>query len=170
MNWILLVWSCFCVVTDCCSLFQPVLACYSMFGVIFVLQIKTLQNILICKVIKYELHVWCYYKVEQVLIQADADLMCYKVERALLQSGASSITKSGNLYKIGQYNLPGDWHLFLGMPEKLDFCDNYEEEEMIVSLRNNLIRGFYCTEYCFYYIIWKFSGSYLLRGVTSVTL
>ena len=99
MNGILLVWSCFCVVTDCCSLFQPVLACYSMFEVIFVLQIKTLQNILICKVIKNELHFWCYYKVEQVLIQADADLMCYKVERALLQSGASSITKSGNLYK-----------------------------------------------------------------------
>ena len=40
-----------------------------MLQVVLFLQTATLQNILICKFIQNELHIWFYYKVGQALLQ-----------------------------------------------------------------------------------------------------
>ena len=56
------------VTRGCSGSFQPVLVWYGMFRVALVFQISTLQNVLVCKFIKNELHVLFYYEVGTVLM------------------------------------------------------------------------------------------------------
>ena len=48
-----------------------------------------------------------YWKVGKMLLQSPAVILDYKAENVVSKS-QGNITKLGNCYKLGQYNLPGD--------------------------------------------------------------